>query len=307
MVLHAVGVGGVFYFLNTHTEFVASSGEPIRLQIVRSEVVKTRDLGPEMAQTAKVNRKIELKKRILNEGKKETEKVGQTTAIVSYGDLFPQNKNQRFGTSNDDEVGSGLEGARSYDPESDRYSYDDKARNMARLNGFARELSERISVPSAIKELEPSGKAFLRFSRKKDGWRIVAVDGDPYYRALIFEVMDKLSKQSQAYHLLDETDYDSVRIYFSFRTASSLDLTVKPVETKTDANKVFIDITYKEAGAAWNVAMPQINERGETTVGVNLLGVGMVAYNAVKHDKPSEDIEARKLRLSPAFARPFGR
>jgi hypothetical protein len=268
--------------------------------------VNARDLSTEIAQTAKVNRKVERKKPIL-EGTTQPGRVGQTASIVSYSDLFPQNNNLLFETSHDDETGSGLQESRSYDPESDRYSYDDKARNMARLNGFARELSERISVPSALKELEPSGKAFLRFSRKKDGWRIVAVDGDPYYRALIFEVMDKLSKQSQAYHLLAETDYDSVRIYFTFRTASSLDQTVKPVETKTDANKVFIDMTYQEAGAAWKMAMPQINERGEATVGVNLVGVGIVAYNAVKHDEPSEDIEARKLRLSPAFARPFGR
>ncbi len=310
LILHALFLALPDYFLNWE-EDDPSKAQPIRVRIVHSESV-SKDHGEKKPLRMKVAgvRKSGQKRRAPKVGSNEPRNnVGVEVPVgaYAYSDLFPQGQSQAVETSGRVDSRDGTQGASYYDPESDQFSFDDKTRNMARLNGFAREVSERISVPGALKELEPFGKAFLRFSRKEDGWRIVSVNGDPYYRALLYEVMDKLSRNSQAYHLLSETDYDSVRIYFSFRTASSLDQTVKPIETKTDANKVYIDITYQVAGAAWHMAMPQTNERGETKVGLNLVGVGMMAYKAVMNDAPGEDTEARKLRLSPAFARPIGR
>ena len=313
LLVHALFVALPVFFLVPKKEITDGGQQrPIRVRITSVETASSgaKETNGEAPQKAASVRKSEPKGRAPKVAASKGGVIVAADVAVekpAYSDLFPQYSGGALDQVGVGSESGGLEGAGSYDPEGDGFSFDDRARNLARLEGFARELSERISVPGALKELEPSGKAFLRYSRKKDGWKIAAVNGDPYYRALLYEVMDRLSKNSQAYHLLTETDYDSVRIYFSFRTASSLDQTVKPLVTKTDTNKVYIEITYQEAGAAWKIAMPQTDDRGNTKVGVDLLGVGLMAYKAVKNDDPGEDIEARKLRLSPAFARPIGR
>ncbi len=282
------------------------TSEPIRVRITQSKNARpTAAPNPIIAKDAVTPKKI---KSVASEqfkagrvviAKPEPEKP-------TYSDLFPQ-QGPTLPEGSEAEYGSTMSGSESHDPEADGFSFDHKAKNISRLERFAKELSQHISIPSALKDLEPSGKAFLRFSRKDDSWSIVSVSGDPYYRALLYEVLSNLSRHSHAFHLLSESDYDSVRIYLSFSTSSSLDQTVKPLETKTDANKVYIAFTHQEAGAAWQMAAPQVDDEGRASVGLNILGVGLMAYKAIKNDDPSEDIEAKKLRLSPAFSRPIGR
>ncbi len=282
------------------------TSEPIRMRITQREKTRptvTPDLiiAKEAVNTKKIKSvaPVQLKAGSIVVGKPAQEKP-------TYSDLFPQ-QGPAMPKGSETESGQTLRGSESHDPEADGFSFDHKAKNISRLERFAKELSQHISIPSALKDLEPSGKAFLRFSRKDDSWSIVSVTGDPYYRALLYEVLSNLSRHSHAFHLLSESEYDSVRIYLSFSTASSLDQTVKPLETKTDANKVYIAFTHQEAGAAWQMAAPQFDDEGRASVGLNILGVGLMAYKAIKNDDPSEDIEAKKLRLSPAFSRPIGR
>lgn len=197
--------------------------------------------------------------------------------------------------------------ANSYDPEGDAFSYETKTKNLGKLEEFARELAENISIPSAVKAIEPSGGAFLRLSRNAGGWHVITVTGDPYFRAIIYETVSSLLSTSQALQLLSAVEYGSIRIYLSFSTVYGRAQTTNPRTTNTNANMVFINFAHKHVDAKWQLAMPGRTPKGDDTVLLNLIGVGKLAMDAIRNADPAESGDAKRLRLSPAFLWPVGR
>ena len=197
--------------------------------------------------------------------------------------------------------------ADSYDPEGDTFSYETKTKNLGKLEAFARELAENISIPSAVKAIEPSGGAFLRLSRNAGGWHVITVTGDPYFRAIIYETVSSLLSTNQALQQLSAVEYKSIRIYLSFSTVYGRAQTAKPRTTNTNANMVFINFVHQHVDGKWQLAMPGKTPKGDDTVLLNLIGAIMLARDAIKNADPAESGDAKRLRLSPAFLWPVGR
>jgi len=189
----------------------------------------------------------------------------------------------------------------------DHPSFAVEARNISKLSGFAKDLAERIVIPAAVRKLAPSGKAAARFARTPDGWHVIRAAGDPYYRALLFDALSTLSATSFALAQLDPSDYRVIDVTLTFATVSPLDQTQRPVTTSTHANAVTLAYTSAASAAVWNLAMPIDNKEGDDMVIPNLLGMGMLAADALAADNPLDDHEVKRLRLSPAFLKPIGR
>lgn len=224
--------------------------------------------------------------------------------IESYEDLFPRAADAAATASADSRT---ADSARSFDPEGDAIPRADQDRSLGKLAAFTREFAERLSIPASVKALSSHGKAALRLTRAASGWRITAATGDPYYRSLLYEAARELPPNGYLFTLLDATAYDTVRISFALTPVLSLDLSAKPVEVSTRSNQAFIAMTHKQVDERWKLGMPIDEVQGDDSVMPNLIGVGQLIWDRVHQTDPAEDLDAKRLRLSPAFARPIGR
>ncbi len=222
-----------------------------------------------------------------------------------YEDLFPSYAASPAHTPATAEATDSPAG--TFDPEGDAIPVAEQNRNLNELETFARGLAERLSIPDSVKALTPRGRATLRLERRATGWHVAAVTGEPYYRSILFETLAALPPRGYLFTLLDATTYQSVRIAFTLTPVSSLDTMAKPVSVSTRSNQVLLAVTHKHVDDKWQLLGAIDNAEGDDAVGANLIGVGQLLWDRFHQSDPAEDLDAKRLRLSPAFVRPIGR
>lgn len=223
----------------------------------------------------------------------------------TYGDLFPSVAEGVASTERADAARDAA--AASFDPEGDAYSRETQLRSLARLDQFAAALGGQISIPDGLKKMSPSGSAYVRLTKTAEGWKVINVSGDPYYRALLFEVLASQPPQGYLFQLLDDTDYPTVRVFFSLVPVWVGDETAQPMIARTASNKVFLDFTHKYVDEKWQMAAAWNNPVGAGVLGVNFIGVGSYLWAKAHETDGSDDVDVKRLRLSPAFIRSIGR
>jgi len=226
--------------------------------------------------------------------------------VPAYSEFFPQDLPISNGTSGNTNTLVHPK-FRNFDEEGSDFSEEVKERNFSEIESFARELSQRITLPRSFINLVGNGETFLRFNRNPDAWKIKRVTGNRYLRAVLFETVNKFKDSTYLSALLEKIDYDSLRIYLSYRTVSVLDKTLEPLILRTDANKIFLTITQPDASSLWKMGMPIDNDQGDDLVIPNLIGIGSIIIDAFSNPPETKDQDVRKLRHSPAFLRPIGR
>jgi len=225
--------------------------------------------------------------------------------IKRYDQIFPKAGDFAIASNNDAELkpDTGVNGLPGFDQENDSIPFAKKTRHLSKLTVFAKDLAEHITVPPALRKIEPSGTARARLNRKGGTWKVTEAAGDLYFRALLYETLDALRPETYGLVMLAATEFESVRVHFEFRTISVGDQTTKPIEVTIDGNKIFIVMTRPDADPKWQMLMA--SPAGLPMV--NLLGVGWVLAKPYLEPDPNADIEVRRLRLSLAFIQPIGR
>jgi len=269
--------------------------DPVRITILETPKKAETPAADSTATRATVSSKVTRKKAPVRQ-------APTAAAIGGYSDLFPSASVDDMAAARSTTVGSNA----SFDPETTAIPIETRTKNLPALEEFASELAQRISVPRAVRLLQRSGSVYVRFSREKDHWIVSRLTGDPYLRAIVWDVLDDLSPHSHPIQTLNASTYESVRIYVSFGLISSLDLSTQLVATSTDANKIFANFLYRDLDAKWQLAMPVDNEEGDDSVALDLIGVASFIYGKATETEPGEDPEVKRLKLSPAFVRPFG-
>lgn len=159
----------------------------------------------------------------------------------------------------------------------------EKVRFVGNLIRVANEVKDAISVPSAIRKSVNAGHA--RASLRRTGgppqatWQVVAADGDPYFRAILYSTMLLAEDQSRLGSLLADVSYDAIFVTLEWRSSP---LSTPQPPPRIDGNKITIIINEL-------VPLP------------SLLTIPLGANNG--RDK----LEMRRLEASPAFVRPFRR
>jgi hypothetical protein len=221
-----------------------------------------------------------------------------------YDQLFPKGEqdNARLRSDLPEISERNIRNSSSFDPENEGFSDSTKIRNFSKLSLFSRDLADLIFIPSAVAHLEPKGSVKARYSRNGKIWHVSQTVGDPYYRAILYETLNALSSQNYGVINLASSEFDSVRIFFDFRTISVSDQTTKPLDIKIDGNKIHIHVTYQSADPKWK--MLTVSPVGQPAL--NLLGLGLVLVEPYLGTDPMVDPEVIRLRSSPAFRSPIG-
>ncbi len=227
------------------------------------------------------------------------------SAFGGYSDLFPSAAESLAFAERSEAAQTGV--ASSFDSEGDAYPNATQFKNLAHLGQFASALGSRLSIPDGLKLHSPRGRAFVRLSRKADGWHVMDVSGDSFYRALLYEILDSQPPRGYLYRLLDGIDYPTLRIYFSLAPVWANDETAQPLVTRTSSNKVFLDFTHVHVDVKWQMLMAFNNPIGNASVVPNLVGIGRFFWSKATETDSTNDLDVKKLRLSPAFSRPIGR
>jgi hypothetical protein len=195
--------------------------------------------------------------------------------------------------------------SKDFDPENEGIPYAERMANILELDIFAKDVAQRISIPESLRQLEPQGHAFARFS-KQGSWKPTHAKGDPYYRALLYQVLKQFNANDHAIQMLERSSYDSVRIYLEHLTVFSKDPATEPLQIVVDGNKIFITFTHQLTDPKWQAFMASRDKEGNANVGVNIIGIGKLLYDALNPADPLLDKDLRRLRTSPAFVKPFG-
>ena len=173
-------------------------------------------------------------------------------------------------------------------------------RNVAPLSHFAREVAEHVALPEALTKIAPSGTARVRFTRlTPTRWTVSRADGDPYFRAALFESLNALTPVSLAIAYLEQARVASISVATSYRTVSSVDQRTPPLTILVEGNVIHLDFVRKTDSAAWGMIMP-VDQR----LAVDLVGVASYLMGKATH-RDEADADLKRLRLSPAFTRPF--
>ncbi len=119
-------------------------------------------------------------------------------------------------------------------------------------------------------------------------------------RAARFEALQDLSPRSLAIAYLEQAGVASVKIAAEYRTTSPVDTMTPPLTVRVEGDAVFLTFVRRVAGSGWQTIVPM----DPTTLGVDLIGA--VSYLSEKATRSYEaDADLKRLRLSPAFTRPF--
>lgn len=225
-------------------------------------------------------------------------------AIRNYEDLFPQRGELPDHPANQpDETAAKSVPMRVYDPENN-VPFETKARQLPKLQVFAKELAQQISIPPALLKITRAGTARLRFGRDAaKPWHVSEAQGDQYLRALLFEILNSLSPRDHGLLTLAESEYESVRIVFSFRVLDIVDQTAQPLDIQIDGNQIFLTITRQDVNDNWHA----LTSSPAGTPAANLLGIAIILAKPYIENDPHKDPDIRRLKASPAFIRPIGR
>lgn len=297
----------IAFFKAKFPHFVASKTPPVKIRIVEIPKKPAPPPAPAPAPAPALDHHSTSAPRRAQRQKPAPAKGASAPpqAPKTYGDLFPTAQEGLASAERADAPRRAA--ASSFDPEGDAYSLDTQHRNLARLDQFATALAGRFSIPDGVKKLVPTGQAFVRLTKTSEGWKVVHAAGDPYYRALLFEVLASQPPGGYLFRLLDETDYPMVRIYFSLVPVWSNDEAAKPLVARTASNKVFLDFTHFHVDEKWQMLMAWNDPISGGAVAANIIGIGTYLWGKATETEASDDLDVKKLRLSPAFSRPIGR
>ncbi len=256
------------------------------------------------------------KKGVVRPGSRETEhpKVeapSEPTAVDSgklvirrYEDLFPKDDaSSAEDRARERETVIGT--SRAFDPEGAAFSSETKLRNSPRLERFVDDLAERVTVPLAVRKIMHAGEARLRIRRDRGEWSVTNVTGDPLVRAIIYDSISEMLASHYGQQLLSEVEYDTVRVVLRFSVVSLLHDSMKPIFAITEANTVFLNLSYKEVDERWLLAMPIDHAQGNDAVLPNIIGIGQFVVHSLRENNPSTDISIKRLKASPAYVRPL--
>ena len=243
------------------------------------------------------------KKTKLKSAKKHTltSRVPQTSitnhqgpAARKYVDLFPKQDADLQHLRNEESVkNENAAGAADPDGENDSTSFSTKVRHISKIASFANELANHISIPTALQKLHPRGSARLCFSRiGSSRWKVSEWDGDPYFRALLYEAIDAISQKNIGLIRLSESELNSVRIMFEYRTTSVVDTSSKPLEMRLDGNRIYFTITHQSVDPKWQ--MLTVSPDGKPAL--DLIGVGTVLVTPLVEKDPRNDFDVQRLR-----------
>jgi hypothetical protein len=226
-----------------------------------------------------------------------------------YADLFPSRdagvlpiiETPSSGEGETNQAGVLGVKAANFDSENDAYSEAVKNRNISKLTQFAGQLAEHISIPAAIDRIQTSGKAYARFGRGHNGvWSVVRVDGDSYFRAILYEAITQMDQNNIGMIQLAKSEFDTVRIDFEYEAIKVIGIPVpKSMGTKLFGNQILFTMRKQYNDQKW--MMVATSPTGLPML--NLLGVLMLAHQPDSHS----DFEMTTLRRSPAFLHPIGR
>jgi hypothetical protein len=191
----------------------------------------------------------------------------------------------------------------SADTENDSISDTVKNSNYSELKSFANQVAQGVYVPPALDKVTKGGTAALRFSRGQgDNWSVAAVDGDPYFRAILYEAVRSISDNNIGLIQLSSSELNSVRIVFDFQSRTVIGLAEEmPIEIRVYGNIVHLTKIRQTNDERWQ--MLATSPGGG--LAINLVGVALFGGGYL--NDPRMDTEIRKIRLSPAFTSPLGR
>jgi len=83
----------------------------------------------------------------------------------------------------------------------------------------AKELKARISIPYLVRSRYSTASVIARLDEKEKVWVVKKLDGEPIFRALLFEAVGGSVVDRYLSFLLNHTDYTLVKINFVFQDA----------------------------------------------------------------------------------------
>ncbi len=173
------------------------------------------------------------------------------------------------------------------------------------LKVFAEEFSARTDVPCDIFKIQKTGSAKVRVHRDSGGrWRADIEDGDAYSRAILESTFRSIPSNSVGIANLGKISFDQVDIEFIFLARPSNSLEKPPRTLEVIGNKVLLAVYHYEDGKGWDIAKKSIAAVGNTAIGINFFGLGLLAYDSLstKQD-PAQSAGLIRLRNSPAFTK----
>lgn len=223
-----------------------------------------------------------------------------TPKLRAYADLFPKPAHE----SSDSPTKNSIS-IRSYDSENSNISVETHYERSRWLEQFAKELVERISIPRSMIRLVGKGDSYLRFTKKNEEWGIKRLSGNRYLRAVLFNTIDPITRESYLGKILDQIEYRSIRIYLTYSVYYAHDKSPKPLKVRIVGNKVLLDLAHLTQTPAWDIATPVDNENSDDGVALNLIGLGKMFVNMGSGKDAFDDIDAKRLRLSPGYLKPI--
>lgn len=179
------------------------------------------------------------------------------------------------------------------------------AKQHAPLKVFAEEIAARIDVPKSLFELQKSGSATVQIARGQDGhWDAKIHKGDAYSKAILQLAFAEIPTNSLGLENLKKVNYDFVELNFNYLTLPTTALDKKARLLKILGNRITLDLYHYEDSKGWTIAKRTIAAVNPTTLGLNILGLGLLAVDSLasKAD-PRSNYEVLKLRQSPAFTK----
>jgi hypothetical protein len=173
------------------------------------------------------------------------------------------------------------------------------------IKAFAEEISARIDVSKTIFALQKTGSATVRMDRNHPGnWQAKIYKGDSYSRAILELAFSSISANSVGLENLKKVNYDFVELNFNYLTLPTTVLDKKPRLLRIIGNQITLDVYQYENSGALKFAEHAITAVNPTTVGINILGLGLWAIDSLaSKPDPSKNHELLKLRQSPAFSK----
>jgi len=165
------------------------------------------------------------------------------------------------------------------------------------LQNFAQDFRDRVNVPLNLYEIQKSGAATARLSRRgTTSWRI-RVSGDPFARAIVTRALEEMLPNTWGWMQLSRVEYDEVELDFEFITRSLHSLNQEQQNLSIRNNRAALTVYHYENSVAWGLASKLLVVE-QTFKGLNILGLD----NFVK-SKPDPAMAADIVRLkaSPAF------
>lgn len=240
-----------------------------------------------------------------------------TKIINRYQDILPKTRGHQIQQELNVEGDRGLSEAGKvefrYFDENEKLSAEERIKDTGDIQLFAKELLEHISIPFSLKEIMPAGQAKASFERKSkdDPWIAVSAYGDSYFRAVLYDALSSMNPQSYGIHLLSRTDFNTIQVYLTYRTKTSMDATRNPVSVAVNGRKIFL--TFENAKDLDELMIFNVGEfnnpgkQSKIVPMINWLGVAMYSMKKATVHEIYNDPELRKLRSSPAFVRPIGK